>query len=294
MSDHELFENREEIMPKVLERKIVESQKPQSMSLAVWFGIVFGVAASVFVGWGVIAPILKKTEQTEVPLIRKTSSPVKVRPSDPGGMDIPNRDKRVYARIDAGNDEPVVERLLPPPEQPIAPEVELDSEMEAEPLLEPKAVLVEETKDSLTKAAPVVSQEPKTKEIKQEPIQEEITRQPEIKLPEIKIVEAKQPVAAIAPPPPHVVSAPSLKAAGIWKVQLLSAKDREAVVKEWEKISLKHSELIAGLPYFIEEADLGDKGVFYRLKIGDYNERAEAEKLCEQLKPKKLGCFVVK
>jgi len=58
-----------------------------------------------------------------VPLIKAAAGPVKVRPENPGGLKVPNRDKLVYDSMQkasgggAGGERGPV-RLLPPPEQP--------------------------------------------------------------------------------------------------------------------------------------------------------------------------------
>ncbi|MCH9021083.1 MAG: SPOR domain-containing protein, partial [Proteobacteria bacterium] len=44
----------------------------------------------------------------ELPLIKAEEGPVKMRPDDPGGMAVPNRDKLVYDALEAGTVEPVV------------------------------------------------------------------------------------------------------------------------------------------------------------------------------------------
>jgi hypothetical protein len=51
----------------------------------------------------------------DIPLIRADTSPMRVRPENPGGMRIPDRDMLIY-----GQQRPQVEHLLPPPEQPMA------------------------------------------------------------------------------------------------------------------------------------------------------------------------------
>ena len=50
------------------------------------------------------------------PLITAQSGPTKMRPKDPGGMVVPNRDKQVYGRLSVAEKPVRVERLLPPPE----------------------------------------------------------------------------------------------------------------------------------------------------------------------------------
>ncbi len=52
------------------------------------------------------------------PLIQAEEGPFKVKPENPGGASIPHQDKLIYGRITPGQEQPV-ERLLPPPEQPV-------------------------------------------------------------------------------------------------------------------------------------------------------------------------------
>ncbi len=53
------------------------------------------------------------------PIISADTAPFKVRPDNPGGMMIPHQDKLVYGRLSQDASQPI-ERLLPPPEQPVA------------------------------------------------------------------------------------------------------------------------------------------------------------------------------
>ena len=57
----------------------------------------------------------------EVPLIKADDRPTKKRPDEPGGMAIPNQDKLVYETLSEEEGEGIVERLLPPPEEPLLP-----------------------------------------------------------------------------------------------------------------------------------------------------------------------------
>ncbi len=57
-----------------------------------------------------------------VPVIKADDRPIKVRPDDRGGMQVPNQDKLVYERMDQTPDsDPKVERLLPQAEAPKTP-----------------------------------------------------------------------------------------------------------------------------------------------------------------------------
>lgn len=78
-----------------------------------------------------------------------------------------------------------------------------------------------------------------------------------------------------------------------WGVQLLSSKSKSAVEKSWKQISKKHSAL-KGVPHNIVRANLGSKGVYYRLRVGSYSAKSSASKLCKSLKARKQDCMVVK
>lgn len=58
-------------------------------------------------------------------------------------------------------------------------------------------------------------------------------------------------------------------------------------------MSKKYS-MLKDLPYEVEKADLGAKGVFYRLKAGSLPTKADATALCSKLKAAGGSCFVVK
>lgn len=57
----------------------------------------------------------------EPPLIQAEEGPVRVAPDEPGGMEIPHRDKLVLQRVPGAEEDPRRERLLPPPEEPLPP-----------------------------------------------------------------------------------------------------------------------------------------------------------------------------
>ena len=57
------------------------------------------------------------TAEAVAPLIKADQRPVRVRPENPGGMDVPHQDKEIYDRVGNRAAPPATaERLLPPPE----------------------------------------------------------------------------------------------------------------------------------------------------------------------------------
>ena len=82
-------------------------------------------------------------------------------------------------------------------------------------------------------------------------------------------------------------------AAGDYFVQLASMKSDESARKEWARLKKAHAELFDDLALDVQRADLGDRGIFYRIRIGPFPNRATAQDMCGQIKATKLGCLVV-
>ncbi|KAF0222417.1 MAG: periplasmic protein TonB links inner and outer, partial [Rhodospirillaceae bacterium] len=80
---------------------------------------VLAVGVAVAVGWRVIAG--GGDSANGIPVISADQRPIKIRPDDRGGMQVPNQDKLVYGRLEQGDGDAKVERLLPTAEQPVPP-----------------------------------------------------------------------------------------------------------------------------------------------------------------------------
>jgi len=83
--------------------------------------IIVLLAVAGFVGLAWYAYKSGETvDEKDVEIIKADKTPIKEAPANPGGMQIPNQDKTVYSLINNGKtDTPNVERILPPPENPI-------------------------------------------------------------------------------------------------------------------------------------------------------------------------------
>jgi len=53
-------------------------------------------------------------------------------------------------------------------------------------------------------------------------------------------------------------------------------------------------DLLGQLTSSIEQADLGSKGVFYRLRVGPIPDMEAARKLCDALTQRKEACLIVR
>ena len=63
---------------------------------------------------------------------------------------------------------------------------------------------------------------------------------------------------------------------------------------EWNRIIAKNKDALVGLAPTVARVDLGDKGVFFRLRAGPLADRAAADSLCATLSAQNVGCIVVR
>lgn len=87
----------------------------------------------------------------------------------------------------------------------------------------------------------------------------------------------------VAPQPPP-------KAGGS-RIQLASVRSEEAAVQEWNRIKRANADLLGNLAATPVRADLGEKGVFYRVLSGPV---ADAERLCRELTHRNVGCVIAR
>lgn len=81
------------------------------------------------------------------------------------------------------------------------------------------------------------------------------------------------------------------------RVQISAMSSKENCEEYWKKISRLHPEIFSGTKYFIEEVDLGRRGIFFRLQIGEFFNQVDAEEFCTRFVSKaqktRSDCIVV-
>ncbi len=83
-------------------------------------------------------------------------------------------------------------------------------------------------------------------------------------------------------------------AAGRYFVQLASVKSDGGARKEWARMQRAHPDLLGDLELSVQSADLGERGIFFRVRVGPFPNRATAQDMCGQIKATKLNCLVVR
>jgi len=244
----------------------------------VWYAYVQGVRQSAPPG--------------TTPLIKADTSPAKVRPEQPGGMDVPHQNMQVLNTLPEGDKAaaPPVERLLPPPETPLPRPTDTaatPSAASSSPALPPK---IGPTPTSGPGVAP--------------PVTAPIAAASPAPAPPAPVQTASTPAPAAPPAPPaktQVAAAPAAapKAApasgGGFRVQLVSVRAQDQTAQEWARLQRTFPAL-AALHMSVMRVDLGEKGVWYRIYGGPLSDAAAAGQVCGAIKAKdsKQGCLVVK
>ncbi|WP_147164597.1 SPOR domain-containing protein, partial [Pararhodospirillum oryzae] len=102
------------------------------------------------------------------------------------------------------------------------------------------------------------------------------------------------PAAAQPAPAPAPAPAPSSTARGAYSVQFVALRTPEDAEAVWRKMVEQHRDLIGSLQHEIVRADLGSKGVFYRLRAKGLASKADAKTLCDALVARGQGCILVR
>jgi len=278
---------------------IAKSQPEKGHGLWLWVVLVMVLAGGGWAGWMYMQDqgADEMANAGNVPMILAPQFDLKEKPADPGGMKIPDRDKLVYDRM-AGDQKSgganQVERLLPPPETPIEPPKDMPRVLEPEPAPEPTSMKAPESAAIEAVPTPPAAPPAATRAAMNAPGPAQAVA-PAPKAPAPKVVATK--VAPTAPAP--VTSAPSaIKATGKpgqgFLIQLSAVRAEANAKSEWARLAKKHSDVLGGLKLVIQRADLGAKGIFFRVRGGWFANRNEAKAACAELARRNVGCLIAK
>jgi len=276
------------------------------------------VLGGVWIGFGDRIMDMVSPADGDVPVIAADPSPIKVRPENPGGMQVPNQGRLVYGVVDGSSTQPRVERLLPSPEKPVAVDEVLKRSVP-----ETNAVVTGSAPRGIADPAPgapvrLTPGDPAQAPLSTTPSAGDVAKlqAPTPAPPAINQAATPAPPVPAAPAPPQpkpaakaapepapaktaqATPAPESPAADLsksYRIQLAASRSEDAVKSEWDRLRRRHVDLLGDLRLQVMRIDLGaTKGVFYRLRAGPLADDATAKTLCERLKQRKLGCLVVK
>jgi len=207
-----------------------------------------------------------------LPVIASDDAPYKRSPEERGGLEVAGQDMGYYDSMDGLGD---------PAAQNVAARNPIDIRRRAAPTLDGGPLPPVEGAD----------EQPKIK------FAESIERTPEPAPEESEItIAAVQPVTELAPATIPEVSAQTVSrftATGPFQVQLSALRSQEAAQAAWTSLQDSAPDLYAGAKLDIQHADLGARGVFYRLRIGSFPDRATAKGFCDDVRASGKDCMVV-
>ncbi len=289
--------------------------------------VLMVVAALVVLGAVFWISYPRSASQTEenIPVIRADAEPYRVSPEDPGGMEIPHRESTVFDTLREArslDEVPPIENLLEDGEEPMDREelfaglsITEEPEEETPAAEDVKPVATEITErifESTAPGAPVPKAKPVAKKAepapasdsalvvaKAEPVSSPVEKKPP---PASAITQRITPEtlafvrsALKAEEQKAVDTEPAAggPASGDFYVQLGSVGTRDGAKAEWSRLRKRFGAELSSYDYRIQEADLGARGIFYRIQAGPVA-RDQADRTCASIKAQKPGgCLVV-
>lgn len=280
--------------------------------------VVIGTLAGfVTLAWYAYRTGTQSIKDEDLLIVEADKTPMKEKPADPGGMKFPNQDKTIFDTFAGNPPPPKVERLLPATEEPKLKELDTS---ETKTWINDKLYKKEEAAAEAPKPEQVVPIPSAPAEVKEAVILPKEAPKPspiEAKRPvnnnnvvsytmdkslalraptpapaveaekkETKPVAASKPAAKEEPrkePKEEQAKAAPKADNGKAKVQLGAYGSEKEAQAAFTGMQKKFPSLAEKDPLIVR-ADLGAKGIFYRLRVGGFADATEAKKFCGGLK----------
>lgn len=223
----------------------------------------------------------------------------KVQPDDPGGLKVPHQDKLVYNQIEEQVDDSQVERLLPPPEQPVKPPAAKPDVTKKESDIPPIPSITGPIKPKVKSKEPLLINPDAEKE------EEAPLAQSELVAPAVapttnnveaiaKKVEAApaQTVVETTTAKPKVSVPTAINKSKDWRVQIGAVGSDDKARSEFQRHQKKHSDLLGKLSLEVQKVKVNGKD-YFRIRIGPVQDKNAAVDLCGKLKNRGLACITV-
>ena len=266
--------------------------------------IIIVAAGGTWMIWG---KYWLKPDPNQIPLVSAPNSAFKIKPVIPGGMPIPNQDITIYddafsndpTRSEGENVQEGPEQLLPVPGNSLSTLKSPDTNVIPPSSKTVETLLPKTVNPKLGvkgKAGKLQSSvEPKTSSsATQTPIKngsKEITPDKESRggLPDAATSLPSKPVRNLEAVPSSVRILTRS-----FQIQLAAVRKETAAQNEWRRLKVRHRTLLNNLELNVVKADLGTKGIYFRLRAGPIKDAESAKKLCKDLSKVKVRCLVVR
>ena len=245
-------------------------------------------------------------------VIQAETGPVKTAPANPGGTQTPYTGLKIY-QSPAPADDASDSDSVPPAPTPAG-----KAAQNAAPAISPSLAPIIRPSTPPVETAPKVAATPTpapTKLVQTAPAKPAPVAAP-IDTPALteNRVATKPPasLSAAAPAPkPHITKIPATDAptpspaettetkpapatsGGAYLLQIGAYKSEDEATAAWHAYQAKHP-VVGGYESDIKKVDLGDKGTWYRLRVGSFGDKTSANALCDKLKADGGSCFLAK
>jgi cell division septation protein DedD len=245
-------------------------------------------------------------------VIQAETGPVKTAPTNPGGTQTPYTGLKIYqspapaddssdsdsvppAPTPAGkaaqNAAPAISPSLAPVIRPSTPPVDTAPKVAATPTPAPTKLAQAAPSKPAPVAAPIDTPALTENRVATKP-PASLSAAPSAPKPHItKIPVTDAPTPAPAETPETKPAAAT--SGGAYLLQVGAYKSEEEATGAWHAYQAKHP-VVGGYESDIKKVDLGDKGIWYRLRVGSFGDKAAATALCDKLKADGGNCFLAK
>lgn len=252
--DYRGFEAREE----------ETARGPLILTLAIGVLLIFGAVV-----WNTYRQGIRPKGEG-LPSVLATQEDWKRTPDKPTGKPVEHTDKRFFDGIDSAT--------RPPPIEPA-----FAQEAQPEPVLElAGAGAVSDGEPAQLRRGPV------------EAVTELGAAPPAARAPDALPPAQTVATATVSVPEPQGPRALfTFTPGGSYLVQIAALRSEEQAETAWKRVTSSAPELYHGATKVIQRADLGQDGVFYRLRVGAFADRSEASAFCDAIKKAGANCIVV-
>jgi cell division protein FtsN len=293
-------EDIQEFHQRVADRNIQsidERQEEIQRAKNSFLGILSGIVIGALVGWMFFGPSEAEDKQKAIPVIRRPITPAKVQPNDPGGMEIDNQDREIYNIIDNLPKKSTEVNIQPLPETPkIIVEKNIQTPDNIENLVEniENDTTLSESHfdihdDTAVKLADVELSGIKTNSKEKIVIPEKI-KDIDVNLQQ-KVINTNKATDTVIKKEETSKAIQAKPQKGTWYAQIIASSKRKTVENLWSELSKKHT-FLNKFPHEVEEITSATGNTLYRLKVGAFKTRKEADSLATQLKQKQISCII--
>lgn len=270
-----------------------------------FIGMLAGILVGGLVGWLFFGPAENTSKEKEMPVIRRPLTPAKVLPNDPGGMEIHNQNREIYHIID--NEAKAVEEVnivaapdmkslaientIPAPEniENLVESIEEDGSLDnldanIEEASEKNVKVVDSelsTINTTSKEKVVIPAKIENIEVK---LQNNVNSQTQKDTAD-NVIKNKE-----VNTPKKTLEVATKATKGTWYAQIIASSSRKTVENLWQQLAAKHAFLLK-YTHEVEEIKVNNN-ILYRLKVGAFKTRKEAENLAAQLKQNQISSII--